>query len=88
MSSDRRRGYQWAARNRIHDPDDCAGATAAFIEGCRVYAEQATARTADQSFFTNSMHQPFALIGPSTILQVALAPGCGPGMNCTQASQR
>ena len=33
-------GYQWAARNRIRDPDDCTGTTAAFIEGCRVYAER------------------------------------------------
>jgi hypothetical protein len=40
-------GYAWAARNRIHDPDDCTGTTAPFIEGCRVYAEQQTARTAD-----------------------------------------
>ena len=40
-------GYQWAARNRIHDPDDCTGTTAPFIEGCRVYAEEETARTAD-----------------------------------------
>ena len=33
-------GWQWAARNRIRDPDDCTGTTAAFIEGCRVYAER------------------------------------------------
>ena len=33
-------GYQWAARNRISDPDDCTGTTAAFIEGCPVYAER------------------------------------------------
>lgn len=33
-------GWQWAARNRISDPDDCTGMTAAFIEGCRVYAER------------------------------------------------
>jgi hypothetical protein len=33
-------GWQWAARNRISDPDDCTGTTAAFIEGCRVYAER------------------------------------------------
>jgi hypothetical protein len=36
-------GYQWAARNRISDPDDCTGTTAPFIEGCRVYAEQQAA---------------------------------------------
>ena len=41
-------GFQWAARNRIQDPDDCTGTTAAFIEGCRVYAErQAPRQTAD-----------------------------------------
>ena len=41
-------GFQWAARNRIRDPDDCTGTTAAFIEGCRVYAErQAPLRTGD-----------------------------------------
>jgi predicted lipid-binding transport protein (Tim44 family) len=39
-------GYQWAARNSIGDPDDCTGSTAAFIEGCRVYAERQAARTA------------------------------------------
>jgi hypothetical protein len=41
-------GYQWAARNRISDPDDCSGSTATFIEGCRVYAqEQAAVTSAD-----------------------------------------
>jgi hypothetical protein len=33
-------GYDWAARNAITDPDNCTGMTAAFIEGCRVYAER------------------------------------------------
>jgi hypothetical protein len=33
-------GYDWAARNSITDPDNCTGMTGAFIEGCRVYAEQ------------------------------------------------
>jgi len=33
-------GYDWAARNSITDPDSCTGTTAAFIEGCRVYAER------------------------------------------------
>ena len=33
-------GYDWAARNSIDDPDSCTGMTAAFIEGCRVYAER------------------------------------------------
>jgi hypothetical protein len=40
-------GYQWAARKQISDPDDCTGATSAFIEGCRVYAQQQVARTAN-----------------------------------------
>ncbi len=40
-------GYQWAARNRIRDPDDCTGTTAAFIEGCRVYAQQQAALPID-----------------------------------------
>ncbi len=40
-------GYQWAARNRIRDPDDCTGTTAAFIEGCRVYAQQQAALPLD-----------------------------------------
>jgi len=35
-----RAGFEWAARDTITDPDDCTGTTAAFIEGCRVYAEQ------------------------------------------------
>jgi hypothetical protein len=39
-------GYRWAAQNRISDPDDCTGDTAAFIEGCRVYAERQAAKTA------------------------------------------
>ena len=33
-------GYEWAARNSITDPDNCTGMSAAFIEGCRVYAER------------------------------------------------
>ena len=40
-------GYQWAARNRISDADDCTGTTAAFIEGCRVYAQRRAATPAD-----------------------------------------
>ena len=35
-----RAGFEWAARNSITDPDNCTGMTGAFIEGCRVYAEQ------------------------------------------------
>ncbi len=33
-------GYRWAESKGVADPDDCAGKTAAFIEGCRVYARQ------------------------------------------------
>ncbi|HYL25000.1 MAG TPA: hypothetical protein VEV21_11450 [Burkholderiales bacterium] len=45
--SEDKAGYQWAQRNSIRDPDDCTGTRAAFIEGCRVYAEQQAAGTAD-----------------------------------------
>ena len=44
--SEDKAGYQWAASNRISDPDDCTGNTAAFIEGCRVYAGRRAAMTA------------------------------------------
>lgn len=37
-------GYRWAEKNHIADPDDCTGKTGPFIEGCRVYARQQTAR--------------------------------------------
>ena len=37
-------GYRWAEANGIADPDDCTGKTGFFIEGCRVYARQRTAR--------------------------------------------
>ena len=33
-------GFKWAEKNVISDPDSCTGTTAAFIEGCRVYARQ------------------------------------------------
>lgn len=32
-------GFYWAEEHSISDPDNCEGATGAFIEGCRVYAE-------------------------------------------------
>jgi hypothetical protein len=36
-------GYQWARIHEIVDVDDCNGAeAAAFIEGCRAYAEEQT----------------------------------------------
>ncbi len=41
--SENRGGYAWAAQNNITDPDSCTGHTGAFIEGCRVYAEERTA---------------------------------------------
>lgn len=44
--SEHQAGYQWAARESISDPDDCTGSTAAFIEGCRVYAQHQPATTA------------------------------------------
>ena len=45
--SEDKAGYQWAARNRISDADDCTGTTAAFIEGCRVYAQRQSKTPAD-----------------------------------------
>jgi len=33
-------GYLWAQQNGITDEDDCTGNSGAFIEGCRVYAQQ------------------------------------------------
>jgi hypothetical protein len=36
-------GYQWARTHEIVDADDCNGSeSAAFIEGCRAYAEDQT----------------------------------------------
>jgi hypothetical protein len=37
--SEDKAGYRWAEQRGISDPDDCTGITAAFMEGCRVYAE-------------------------------------------------
>ncbi len=33
-------GFRWAEENGIVDADDCIGDSGAFIEGCRVYAQQ------------------------------------------------
>jgi hypothetical protein len=33
-------GFRWAENNAIVDADDCTGNSAAFIEGCRIYARQ------------------------------------------------
>jgi len=33
-------GFRWAQANAIADPDECAGNSGAFIEGCRVYARR------------------------------------------------
>ena len=38
--SEDKAGFQWAEGNAIADPDDCTGNSGAFIEGCRVYAQQ------------------------------------------------
>lgn len=36
-------GYAWAEEKDITDPDQCGGKSWSFIEGCRAYAEQASA---------------------------------------------
>lgn len=36
-------GYAWAEEKGITDPDHCSGKSWSFIEGCRAYAEQASA---------------------------------------------
>lgn len=36
-------GYAWAEEKGITDPDQCGGKSWSFIEGCRAYAEQASA---------------------------------------------
>ncbi|OQW39140.1 MAG: hypothetical protein A4S12_11645 [Proteobacteria bacterium SG_bin5] len=36
-------GYAWAEEKGITDPDHCGGKSWSFIEGCRAYAEQASA---------------------------------------------
>ena len=33
-------GYDWAEQHGITDPDDCAGNSDSFIEGCQEYAEE------------------------------------------------
>jgi hypothetical protein len=33
-------GYEWAKKNGIDDPDNCAGNSDSFIEGCQEYAEE------------------------------------------------
>lgn len=32
-------GVAWAQENEIHDPSDCGGRSASFVEGCEAYAE-------------------------------------------------
>ncbi|MFK0299977.1 hypothetical protein ACIQTU_12260 [Brevundimonas sp. NPDC090276] len=32
-------GVEWAQENEIHDPSDCGGRSASFVEGCEAYAE-------------------------------------------------
>lgn len=36
-------GYAWAEEKGITDPDHCGGRSWSFVEGCRAYAEQASA---------------------------------------------
>jgi hypothetical protein len=36
-------GYAWASEKDITDPDQCGGRSWSFIEGCRAYAEHASA---------------------------------------------
>jgi len=36
-------GYAWAEEKGITDQDQCGGKSWSFIEGCRAYAEQASA---------------------------------------------
>jgi hypothetical protein len=36
-------GYAWAEEKGITDPDHCGGKSWSFIEGCKAYAEQASA---------------------------------------------
>jgi hypothetical protein len=44
-----RLGYQWARMHEIVDADDCNGAeSAAFVEGCRAYAEEQTQQGIDR----------------------------------------
>jgi hypothetical protein len=44
--SEHQAGYQWAEEHGISDADNCDGLSAAFIEGCRVYAESRTVAVA------------------------------------------
>lgn len=39
-------GYAWAEEHGISEADNCDGLSAAFIEGCRVYAENRTVAVA------------------------------------------
>lgn len=36
-------GYAWAEEKGITDPENCGGKSWSFIEGCKAYAEQASA---------------------------------------------
>ena len=48
--SEDKAGFRWAEDNAIADPDDCTGKTAAFIEGCRVFAQRAPHRAITRSY--------------------------------------
>lgn len=40
-------GYAWAAKKGITDPEDCRGRSASFVKGCRIYAEEQSAKDED-----------------------------------------
>src|SRR5690349_22149334 len=42
-------GYAWAEQQDIQDPDDCAGDSQSFIEGCQDYAEARHQELQDQA---------------------------------------
>lgn len=40
-------GYAWAAKKSITDPGDCRGRSESFVKGCRIYAEEQSAKGED-----------------------------------------
>ncbi len=42
-------GYRWAIEHGVTNPDNCDGISAAFIEGCRVFAHSASETMSDGS---------------------------------------
>jgi len=53
-------GYRWARQDGIIDPDDCTGNSGAFIEGCRVYAQQRGTGDSAATAESRAMPQPGA----------------------------